>query len=59
MDHSWNLLIVTHAFAASFAMVFGAVNVVRRRRGDRPHRTIGRIWLVLMSRHSARSGSSS
>lgn len=48
MEHSWNLLIVTHAVAASFAMVFGAVNVLRRHRGDRPHRTIGWTWLVLM-----------
>ena len=48
MDHSWNVLIAIHAFAASFAMVFGAVNVLRRKRGDRPHRTIGWIWLVLM-----------
>ena len=48
MDHSWNVLIAIHAFAASFAMVFGAVNVLRRKRGDRPHRTIGWIWLALM-----------
>lgn len=48
MDHSWNVLIVMHAFAASLAMVLGAVNVLRRRRGDRPHRAIGWIWLVLM-----------
>ena len=48
MDHSWTVLIVLHAFAASFAMVFGAVNVLRRKRGDRPHRTIGWTWLVLM-----------
>lgn len=48
MEHSWDLLIVVHAFAASFAMVFGAVNVLRRKRGDRPHRTIGWIWLALM-----------
>jgi uncharacterized membrane protein len=48
VDHSWNVLIAIHAFAASFAMVFGAVNVLRRKRGDRPHRTIGWIWLALM-----------
>jgi uncharacterized membrane protein len=48
MDHSWNALIVTHAVAASFAMVFGGVNVLRRTRGDAPHRAIGRTWLVLM-----------
>lgn len=48
MEHSWNTLIVIHAVAASFAMVFGAVNIARRRRGDRPHRTIGWIWLGCM-----------
>ena len=48
MEHSWSTLIAVHALAASFAMVFGAVNVVRRRRGDLPHRTIGWIWLGCM-----------
>jgi uncharacterized membrane protein len=47
-EHAWNILIATHAFAASFAVVLGAVNVLRRRRGDLPHRVIGRVWLVLM-----------
>lgn len=47
MGH-WTALIAIHAFAASFALVFGAVNLARRRRGDRPHRVIGRMWLVLM-----------
>ena len=48
MDHSWNALIVVHALAASFALVFGAVNIVRRRKGDPPHRAIGRLWLGCM-----------
>lgn len=48
MDHSWTLLIATHAVAATLAVVLGGANVLRRRRGDRPHRTIGWAWLVLM-----------
>lgn len=48
MDHGWTLLIGTHAVAATLALVLGGANVVRRRRGDRPHRTIGWGWLVLM-----------
>jgi len=48
MDHGWTLLIATHAVAATLALVLGGANVLRRRRGDRPHRAIGRAWLVLM-----------
>jgi uncharacterized membrane protein len=48
MDHDWTLLIATHAVSATLALVLGGANVLRRRRGDRPHRTIGRAWLVLM-----------
>jgi uncharacterized membrane protein len=48
MNHSWNALVVAHALAASLAMVVGAVNLVRRRRGDAPHRAIGRVWLGCM-----------
>jgi uncharacterized membrane protein len=48
MDHVWTLLIATHAVAATLALVLGGANVLRRRRGDRPHRAIGRAWLVLM-----------
>jgi uncharacterized membrane protein len=48
MEHSWSVLVATHAVAATLAMVLGAVNVVRRRRGDLPHRVIGRVWLVFM-----------
>lgn len=46
--HSWTTLVVTHAVGASLAMVLGGVQVGRRRRGDRPHRVIGRVWLALM-----------
>jgi uncharacterized membrane protein len=46
--HGWTPLIVLHAVAATLAMVLGAVNLLRRRRGDLPHRVIGRTWLGAM-----------
>ena len=46
--HGWTALIVTHAFAASFSLVFGAVNLVRPTKGDLVHRTLGKVWLALM-----------
>ncbi len=48
MDAGFTPLVATHAVAATLAMVLGAVNVLRRRRGDAPHRFIGRVWLVAM-----------
>ncbi len=48
MDHRWTILVATHATMASLAMVTGAVNVLRRRRGDPAHILIGRVWLVGM-----------
>ncbi|MEJ2889525.1 DUF2306 domain-containing protein [Actinomycetospora aeridis] len=51
----WTLLIGTHAVAAVLALVLGAVNTLRRVRGDRPHRRIGRAWLVSMLLVSATS----
>jgi uncharacterized membrane protein len=44
----WTLLIGTHAVSAVLALVLGAVNTLRRVRGDRPHVRIGRAWLVSM-----------
>jgi len=46
--HGWTILIATHAVAATLAMVLGAVNLLRRRRGDLPHRIIGRTWIGAM-----------
>jgi uncharacterized membrane protein len=48
MRDGWTVLIGTHAVAATLALVLGATNLIRRRRGDLPHRTIGRAWLVFM-----------
>lgn len=48
MEDTWTPLIAVHAVVATLAMVLGAAQIVRRRRGDRPHRTIGWVWLVCM-----------
>jgi uncharacterized membrane protein len=47
-EHAWTPLVVIHAIAASLAMVIGIAQILRRRRGDRPHRAIGWTWVVLM-----------
>jgi uncharacterized membrane protein len=48
MPSSWTVLISLHAVAASYALIFGAVNLLRRTKGGRVHRTVGRIWVVAM-----------
>jgi uncharacterized membrane protein len=48
MPSSWTLLISLHAVAASYSLIFGAVNLLRRTRGDGVHRIVGRIWAVSM-----------
>lgn len=42
------LLIAVHAIGASLALLLGAVNLTRKRKGDRQHRIIGRVWVVSM-----------
>lgn len=37
-----------HAIAASYALIFGAVNLLRRTKDGSSHRIIGRIWFVSM-----------
>lgn len=44
----WDLLVASHATAATLAVVLGAVQLLRRRFGDRLHRWNGRIWVALM-----------
>ncbi|HET7328131.1 MAG TPA: DUF2306 domain-containing protein, partial [Nocardioidaceae bacterium] len=41
-------LVAAHALGASLALLLGAVNLLRRTKGDRPHRMIGRVWVVSM-----------
>lgn len=40
-------LIITHAIAASYVLLLGPVNLLRRRR-DRAHRLIGYGWTAMM-----------
>jgi uncharacterized membrane protein len=43
-----NVVIVLHASGATMSLVLGAYNVIRRPKGDRRHRWIGRVWVVAM-----------
>lgn len=43
----WTPLIIVHALAASYSVLLGLVQLVRRK-GDRPHRLLGRIWVGAM-----------
>lgn len=44
----WNLLIAVHAVSASFALLFGAFQLLRRTHGDKLHRIVGRVWVGSM-----------
>lgn len=48
MPSTWTVLISLHAMAASYSLIFGAVNLVRRTKGGRTHRLVGRIWAAAM-----------
>jgi uncharacterized membrane protein len=41
-------LVAAHASVASLALVLGAWQLLRRPRGDRAHRRVGRVWVVAM-----------
>jgi uncharacterized membrane protein len=41
-------LITAHALGAFLALLLGATNLARRPKGDRPHRIIGRVWVLTM-----------
>jgi uncharacterized membrane protein len=45
--HGWDPLIGSHAVAATLAVVLGALQLARRRFGDRLHRWNGRAWVAL------------
>jgi uncharacterized membrane protein len=42
----WTPLIVFHAFFAAVALPLGAFQLLRRRRGDRWHVLVGRVWAI-------------
>jgi uncharacterized membrane protein len=43
-----NVVIALHAGAATIALSLGAYNLIRRPKGDRPHRWAGRVWVITM-----------
>lgn len=43
-----SVLVIAHAFGASLALTLGGWQLVRRIRGDRAHRLVGRAWVVAM-----------
>jgi uncharacterized membrane protein len=47
MEISADIMIPVHAIAASFVILLGPVNMLRRRK-DLAHRAIGRTWVVMM-----------
>lgn len=46
--HTWTPLLTAHVIGAGFAVLTGAVMALRRQRGDRLHRRLGRAWFVAM-----------
>ncbi|MFJ4170010.1 hypothetical protein ACIPY3_10895 [Paenarthrobacter sp. NPDC089714] len=48
MPSPWTFLIALHAIAAGYALIFGAVNLLRRNKGSAAHKVLGRIWAVAM-----------
>lgn len=48
MPSPWTFLIALHAIAAGYALIFGAVNLLRRNKGSAAHKILGRIWAVAM-----------
>lgn len=45
---AWTPLIAAHAAFAVIAVVLGAFNALRSVRGDRVHRTVGRVWVSML-----------
>jgi uncharacterized membrane protein len=43
-----NVVIPLHAAASTVALLLGAFNLLRRTRGDRLHKTAGRVWVGAM-----------
>jgi uncharacterized membrane protein len=43
-----SVLVVAHALGASLALTLGGWQLLRRARGDRAHRLVGRVWVVAM-----------
>lgn len=46
MNNLWPAIIIIHAVSASLALILGAYQLLRKRKGDRSHRFIGRFWVL-------------
>ena len=43
-----SVLVIAHGLGASLALTLGGWQLLRRIRGDRAHRLVGRVWVVAM-----------
>ncbi|MGI5243923.1 DUF2306 domain-containing protein [Dactylosporangium sp. CA-139066] len=43
-----NVVIPLHAAASTLALLLGGYNLLRRVRGDRAHKVVGRVWVGAM-----------
>lgn len=41
-------VIPAHAAVATLALTLGAYNLLRKSKGDRSHRVVGRVWVAMM-----------
>lgn len=48
MEHQWTALITVHAISASYSLIFGAFQLLRRLKGGKLHKIVGRIWIAAM-----------
>ncbi|WFR85411.1 DUF2306 domain-containing protein [Arthrobacter sp. Y-9] len=48
MTLAWTPLIILHVVCAGYGVVFGIIQL-GRRKGDRPHRILGWIWVIAMA----------
>lgn len=48
-ERRWPALIAVHTIAACYGLIFGAMQLIRRRRGDMIHRVIGWTWTAAMA----------
>lgn len=47
--NAWSVLIAAHASAAILGLLLGGYQLIRHVKGDRVHRHIGWIWIIVMA----------
>ena len=48
MGNTFTAVIFIHAVCASFAILFGAFQLLRKTKGGKLHKVIGRLWVLCM-----------